>query len=38
LKVPKSSLVLVRGLKNRRKQLQVNDMDEATIRKNLDIF
>jgi len=37
LKVPKSSLVLVRGLKNRRKQLQVNDMDEATIRKNLDI-
>ena len=37
LKVPKSSLVLVRGLKNRRKQLQVIDMDEATIRENLDI-
>lgn len=37
LKVPKSSLVLVRGLKNRRKQLQVTDMDEETIRKNLGI-
>ncbi len=38
LKVPKASIALRSGLKNRRKQLRISNLDEKTIRRRLGLL
>lgn len=38
LKIPKSSLVLESGVKNRRKQIRIHGLDEETVRSLLGSF